>query len=405
MPAYMKKFSCIGPACQDNCCIGWDVEFDRTSYKKYMKIQNEELSILMKKNVYINRHSFSIDVDYGKVRLGMDKRCPFLSDGNLCKIQAALGEKYLSNVCAAYPRYTNEVDHVLEQSANVSCPEAARLILLEPEGLTFLEELEPADARHIIVMDIDTKDPKQHYLIRHLLEVRGFTIDLLKNRKYELWERILLLGQYYKEIQELADSRKTDRIPNLTEDFLGRMKEGAFAKTLSAMPVDPTFQMGLLRELVDKLNVFTEIDSKRYVSFVEEALKGFQYNGKAAPLENAKRYGLASRQYYEPFLKNHGYILENYLVNFVFSNLFPALDDQKPFDSFVMLTLLLAMINYHLTGIAAGRRGLNEEAAVEFIQVFSKTVEHHKTYLNTITDYIKKKKYNTMEHMAMLIKN
>jgi lysine-N-methylase len=405
IPAYLKQFKCIGPACEDNCCIGWDVEFDRSSYKKYSKVQDAELSSLMDKCVYVNKHSFSSDVDHAKVRLEKDKRCPFLNEKNLCRIQAKLGEKYLSNVCATYPRYTNVINQMLEQSANVSCPEAARMILLNPAGIEFLEVEEPADTRHIIVMTVDTKEPGQPYLIRYLVEIRGFSIELLQNRDYALWERLLLLGYFYKELQHLADGKRTDKIPRCIEDFARRVKAGAFTEALSGLPADPAFQIGLLRELVDKLNVFTEVDSKRYVALVEEALKGFQYNGKAAPVENAKRYTLASRQYYEPFLKVHGYILENYLVNFVFSNLFPALDERKPFDSFIMLTLLYSLINYHLTGIAAGRRGLKVNQAAEFIQVFSKTVEHHKTYLDTITDHIRKKKFNTMEYMAMLVKS
>jgi hypothetical protein len=43
--------------------------------------------------------------------------------------------------------------------------------------------------------------------------------------------------------------------------------------------------------------------------------------------------------------------------------------------------------------------------AVELIQVFSKTVEHHKTYLETITEYVKKKKIDTPEYMDVLISN
>lgn len=28
VPTYFNEFACIGGACEDNCCIGWDVVID-----------------------------------------------------------------------------------------------------------------------------------------------------------------------------------------------------------------------------------------------------------------------------------------------------------------------------------------------------------------------------------------
>ncbi len=405
MPAYLREFKCIGAACSDNCCIGWDVEFDRKTWRKYQKIGDPEFRKLFEKNVYVNRHSFSPEVDHAKVRLAKDKRCPFLNPDGLCVIQAKFGEEYLSNVCAAYPRYTNEIDGMLEHSANMSCPEAARLALLKPEGIRILEDSAGLDARYIISMSIRTDDRNQGDLARYLHELRDFSIFMIQNRSYMLHDRIMMLGRFFAELQRLEDTRRMSGIPRLIEEHRRKAAEGAKQKPARPAQADPAFSLRLIRELIDKLNVFTEVDSKRYVSLMEEVLKGIQYNRKASPAENAKRYSLSARQYYEPFMEGHGFILENYLVNFMFGNLFPALDVRRSYDAFIMLVLLYALVKFHLTGIAAYHRGLSEMQAVEFIQVFSKTVEHHKTYLETITEYVKKKKIDTPEYMEILISN
>ena len=41
-PEYMKAFSCIGPACEDSCCIGLRVDLDKETYQKYKKINKAQ---------------------------------------------------------------------------------------------------------------------------------------------------------------------------------------------------------------------------------------------------------------------------------------------------------------------------------------------------------------------------
>ena len=35
VPQYVRKFACIGGACEDTCCQGWRVPIDKETYKKY----------------------------------------------------------------------------------------------------------------------------------------------------------------------------------------------------------------------------------------------------------------------------------------------------------------------------------------------------------------------------------
>ena len=32
MPAYYKEFHCLASACQDTCCAGWKIEFNKKDY-------------------------------------------------------------------------------------------------------------------------------------------------------------------------------------------------------------------------------------------------------------------------------------------------------------------------------------------------------------------------------------
>src|SRR5665647_162081 len=110
MASYLNEFKCIGGGCEDNCCIGWSVEIDKKTFLKYRNLKDVELKKIVNKYVYKNEDCYDSKVDYGLVELKKNKHCPFLNDKKLCRLQAKLGEKYLSNVCAGYPRLVNEVN-------------------------------------------------------------------------------------------------------------------------------------------------------------------------------------------------------------------------------------------------------------------------------------------------------
>jgi lysine-N-methylase len=405
MPLYFKEFQCIGGVCEDNCCIGWDVEIDQKTYHKYQKTKDKELSQAFRNFIYENPDSYDRNVDYAIVELGKNNRCPFLNEQQLCRIQAKLGHDFLSNVCAAYPRYANEINGVTEYSLNVSCPEAARLVLANRQGLAFSMERYDPSPKIIINFVVDTGKHAGNIMVEYFMELRNFTISLLQNRKYPLWERILLLGHFYKELQDSIQKRNTVPVPKLLETFSRKIVKEDQKNEISSILTDSNFQFRLMREITDKQNNRMEIDSQRYLRFTDEFFKGLDISADSDPAEEEKSYRRAYEQYYEPFMKSHEYLIENYLVNYVFGGLFPAAESTKPFESYRMLAIRYALIEYYLIGISAFRRGLTEEDCIQFIQVFSKAIEHHHTYLESIASYMKRRKYDTLPCLELLIRN
>ena len=41
VPTYFNEFACIGGACEDNCCIGWEVDIDDESLEVYNSVGGE----------------------------------------------------------------------------------------------------------------------------------------------------------------------------------------------------------------------------------------------------------------------------------------------------------------------------------------------------------------------------
>src|SRR5579862_1817025 len=126
-PGYFDAFHCIGSDCEDTCCIGWIVHVDKPTYDKYQQCSDPELGPSLRTLITINEKG-SNDDDFAKI-VFTAAGCAFLS-GGLCSIQERLGESYLSNMCATYPRVMNRAGDVLQRSLDLSCPEAARVALL-----------------------------------------------------------------------------------------------------------------------------------------------------------------------------------------------------------------------------------------------------------------------------------
>lgn len=205
-PEYYDEFKCIGGSCEDSCCVGWDIDIDKITFRKYYKVQDSEMKRMFQKNVHNNEESFSDDVDYGKVKLKSDKRCPFLDCDNYCVIHSKLGEDYLSNVCTCFPRITNLVDGCYERSLDVACPEAARILLLKEDGIKF-KESEEVIGKHIISNQVDTKAKElKNSLAKYFKEIREVSIKIIQNRNLDLSERLYILGEFINGLEDESES-------------------------------------------------------------------------------------------------------------------------------------------------------------------------------------------------------
>lgn len=122
-PSYYDSFRCIAGACPDSCCKEWDVQVDDEAAAYYRALPGalgDRLREVLR------------DEDGETVMTIVDGRCPMWRDDGLCRIQAELGEGALCHVCREFPRLRHDYGDFVELGLELSCPEAARLILNAP---------------------------------------------------------------------------------------------------------------------------------------------------------------------------------------------------------------------------------------------------------------------------------
>ena len=399
-PKYLKEFKCIGGACEDSCCIGWDIDIDKITFRQYYKVKDQEMKKMFQKNVHNNEYCQAPDVDYGKVKLKKDKRCPFLDECNYCIIQSKLGEEYLSNVCTSFPRILNKIDGYYEMSLDVSCPEAARILLLKEEGIEF-EENEETLGKHIISSEIDTKSKEFKNLpIKYFKEIRDLSIKIIKNRKFDLNRRLYILGEFINELEEELKYNYENVLKLIKEYDINSVKDPYEKDDFSYL-----LQVDFFKKTMKYLNILNEVDSLLFKDYTREVMNGFNFEDDNIS-KYANIYIEAFEEYSKEYMIKNSFIFENYLVNFIYNYMFPFSENQSVFDGYIMLLMRYSFIRFYLVGKYIVNKNESKEEIVRFIQVFSKSIGHHRNYLVNLLKYIKEKEFNNIEfvkiHLPMM---
>ena len=119
-PKYYETFSCIAGACPDSCCKEWSVDVDPHAAAFYRQLPGS-LGDRLREVLQ--------DTEDGTIMTIENGRCPMWRTDGLCRIQAELGHDALCKVCQEFPRLTHDYGDFTELGLELSCPEAARIIL------------------------------------------------------------------------------------------------------------------------------------------------------------------------------------------------------------------------------------------------------------------------------------
>lgn len=357
-PNYLKEFSCIGGECEDSCCSGFSIPIEQKTYEKYENINDHSFKDIFQSSITRTKPSSS-HLTYAS--LNAKCGCPFQNENGLCSLQMKYGEQMLSGACSKYPKQINAFEQQLERSATLSCPEIARLVLLKKEGLSFERIEQEIDERDVVTRQL-TKEMAP--MVAYFEDLRIFSISVLQDRTMNFQTRLLILQSFYFEMNELVQKQKEQEIPDLIEQYLTQ------ENTLKLEEME--INAGNIIQKIMKIREVSPFNARYEMTF-NQMVDGLTTNFNAV-------YG-------ETFLSTHEYMLENYLVNYVFKHLFPFSYGANVYQAFQMLSLHTALLQLHVLGVGSYLREMNEEIAVRVIQSFAKEAEHSSIYLEQLFSY------------------
>jgi lysine-N-methylase len=153
---------------------------------------------------------------YARISPNSDNQCPFLSVERLCGVQKEYGSELLSATCSTYPRALNSVEDELEISLYLSCPQAARQVLLDANST---DRVGDASSGHFRTDQFSrlatTGNDSIHKPIRYFREVRELVVAVIQDRRRPLWQRLFLLGMLCQRLDEIGSAEQDDAVPEI----------------------------------------------------------------------------------------------------------------------------------------------------------------------------------------------
>jgi lysine-N-methylase len=411
-PTYAASFRCIGASCEDTCCGSWEIPIDRSTYGKYQQFPAEELGSLVSRFVSINvpeqPHSL-----YARISQRPSGSCPFFGPDKLCAIQKVHGPQLLSATCSIYPRSLSRVAGELEGSLSLSCPEAARLVLLDPDFMRIKGNLSSGDFRTDNVFSLGG-DPRGLHYKPHgaFLDIRALVTDMVRDRARPLWHRLLLIGSLCQRLDEIAPTEGEEMIPAILRDCRRIVDPQVVHGELECMPSQPRLRLEVIFALTDA-RVRAPSTGRRFHDVFWTFVEGIASSEDSRSGDDVERFLQAEEDYHRPFFERYPFILENYFVNYIFQNLFPYgregsadFTSRSMFDEYVQMTAQFAWVNALLIGVAGHYKGaFSEEHVVQTIQSFTRSVEHYPDVIQSITECISSRGLDSVQGMAILLKH
>lgn len=391
-PFYYDDFKCIANDCIDSCCIGWQINIDENTYKKYKKVKGgfgKEL------NNGINRiRSKSSKLEYGKMKL-KDKRCSMLNEDNLCNVYINLGENYLCNTCKIYPRNINKYGEIYERNLNMSCPEVARYLVSFKNNFSFNmneEDLSDLDKQYIVDKSYDEK------LYNILWDSRSLAMEIIQFKEIEIWKRIIFLKMLTDKVQKLIDEENYENYEKVLNTFRNQITNIDVIDFLDKIKLVSNIKINFIKSVVD-VSEKVSINKIKYNNLLEQYKKLFEND-----IDNNFENVIKKEYEFNKYLNNEEYIMENLLIYLIYKYFMRALHTKDLNKEINNVIISYAMIKMLLLGrYDANENKLKEDDFVEVFYVFSRVIEHNKIFLDKIYEAIKEVGYDKIAYTTILV--
>jgi lysine-N-methylase len=403
-PTYAAAFRCIGPECEDHCCRDWEIPLDRATYEAYRQFPAGRLGRVVSEFVILNQPGSPSGM-YARIERTAAGLCSFLGADRLCGIQKEYGGALLSATCSIYPRSLSRVEGVLEGTLSLSCPEAARQVLLDPEFWQVQRDLLAGDFRtdnFYLLEPVPARSIYKPY--RWFGKIRALMLDLLRDHSRPVWQRLFLTGLLCFRLNEVTAAIEEDAVPAILEEIRQILKTGALVGELEKMVGQPALRLDVVRKLLaDRL--VEENSGSRFVA----TERAFREGGGAG----VERLLDAERLFYRPFMQQHPQLLENYLLNSLLQNLFPfgregsaQSTPQSLAGEFLLLATQFACVEVLLIGMAGYyQANFAAEHVVTAVQSFTRVIEHYPAVRKSMVDYVAGRGLSELEGVVVLLRN
>lgn len=399
--AYYDEFHCIGSDCKDSCCKYWKICLFKNEYLYYQKMDcSPKLRSVIDTAFRQLREN---EIYYAEMRLRENGDCPFLDNDSLCMIQKESGEDALSYTCNTFPRQNGRVgENTIRQYCTATCCHVTELLMNHPEGLAVVEE--EYDGKNKYINNGLFNSPaitKQWTGFAFYWQLLNAQIDILQNRAFSIAERMLILGYFCQKADEYINNNTPYKIPSLANMLLDKELCKKIADSLRPSQSDDSAavkSMNILIMMNSRAQIFSSAHPKKLFSQVMDRLDCTfeEKDAQTAVNFSAAEYKKLCKVFRQ-IENERTYIIENLLVNLVFSN-----DPQQG----VWNNYFILAVFYNTLKICApvflSENYDDKELAAALTYAVKMVINTHLAEKGTLNDFVEKHTH-TLPYAAFLI--
>ncbi len=395
MPRYVTRFKCVGPDCEDSCCHEWQVSLDKNTFKAYRNASDKGLAkaVQLLPEPRTNMEHARIVHNAG------DAGCPLLED-KLCGVHKRHGDAALSHTCFTYPRAWTQMQGQCEQVLELSCPEAARQALLSPDAFDFVE-----DEMRVRPDLVRIASVKPGFAPELASDVRIFCINLLRIEGLELWQRLAVLGLFCESLGGPMERQDNAAIRSLIGTFEQLLDNGGLLDSLAELQPNHSAQAMVFSTLWEGMNKKTANASRARV--IREVFAGLGVDPATGEVEFdalVENYSRGVARLPEALLAAP-HLLEHYLLNELFQNLFPF-DTATPFDSFLRLVARFGLLRLMLAARCNTDGPLPDaHALAQTVQVHCRRFNHDLPFVAQVDSALRKHDWARLDKLYALLRS
>ncbi len=382
----VEQFRCIGPACEEICCGGWQITMDEPTLVVLRGLQDPEVKDVLAASVRrfpVQRAGAQgAGTQFGWIELKRDGSCPFLNAEQWCSLQARHGEAAMPLGCRVYPRVHHRIDGRLHSALSLSCPEAARRLLAagvapdansDPtEGFARMPDVLAETAARLPQTATRTE------IFWPLLRVHQ---ALVRDRSQSMAARMLRVGQLAQRLDAQPDGNAAAALRGFcltAAETAGRngtdagIDAGIHGDEVAAEPLE------FLLAAMDRALGFAG-SNQRFRALTAKVLRGLRYQPGCDLRATCQRL---RAEKLEPVLATHPQWMENILCNELLRRLYPlslahgpdgSSKDASAMDAFAQWSLEWVWVRLYLIG-ACGDGPLELAQAADCVQSLTRAV-------------------------------
>jgi lysine-N-methylase len=410
----LRRFHCIGGACEYTCCSGWKITVDQPHYEALKEKMSKKKAWREEFKTALVR---STDVKlFSTTALKPNGDCTFLAPDRLCSLQTRFGEEALPNTCHQYPRMLGDYAGAHELWGALSCPEVARECLLAEDGMAIVPAPEAAFARQNWQRALKAQTTDYQ---RQREAVRGIGLELLSLRAYPISTRLFLLAYLGKRTEAFFHSNAAVVNSEQLRAELDRMRDpkviaslhAGFEKLEVPRRVAATVVVSLLRARLNR--DLGPIIARVLHSFVAEGVVHDDGHGvlTAEPEPLWERWSARRRAWETEFRARSDLYFENHAKSFWLQEWHTSYPNllALAFDLLVRSAVARFLLFGHPDLVAAAeladrseRERVLDATIVEVITHLTRAIEHDSKFVSEMHAAFAEGKMQDFAHAAIL---